>query len=477
MRAGGATRLALIALLCVWLAAAVSATAAPAAGAAPAPLGLGVVDDPLFVQSSPGVQASWLARAEGLGSRWVRIGVVWSAVAPYTRPRGFRADDPSSRAYNWSQLDQAVRAAVAHGQTPLLNVHQAPNWAEGPSPPSWAGTGAWEPSPSALGEFARALALRYSGRYPDPLARGRALPRVRYLQAWNEPNLLNYLAPQWVQDAHGHIAAWSPGRYRAMLNAFYGAVKRVAPGDVVFAAGTAPFGDAPGRDRMAPKTFLEGLFCLDGALRRTGCPGGVAHLDGLDHHVYSPPWEGALLPNDIGIPDLGRIWSVLNAARRQRTVAPNGPKQLWITEVGTGGGTSPAVEAQYLALDLYAFWSQHVSNVFWFSIQDPGAAAGAFFAYGGLYDGAGAPKPAAAAYRFPFVAVSAGANRVALWGKAPHGGVVIVQRLAGGRWRFAARLRAGSGGVFFGHVAARGRPQYRALLGGAVSPPWTVGTR
>ena len=472
----GATRASLVVLLCALLACAGAMARAAPASAGPAPLGLGIVDDPMLVQSSPAVQNYWFDRAQGLGSRWVRIGVVWSAVAPYTLPRHFRATDPSSRYYNWGQLDQAVRAAVAHGQTPMLNVHQAPNWAEGAAPPSWAGVGAWEPSPSALGKFAHALAVRYSGHFPDPARRGHSLPHVRYFQAWNEPNLLGYLAPQWVQDSRGRILAWSPGRYRALLNAFYAAVKRVAPRDIVFAAGSAPFGDAPGQDRMAPKTFLEGLFCLNGVLRRTSCPGGAAHLDGLDHHVYSPPLYGASLPNDIGVPNLDRIWSVLEAARRQHTVVPDGPKRLWITEAGAGGATSPALEAHYLALDLYEYWRQHVSNVFWFSIVDPGLAAGSFFADGGLYTSSGAAKPAVAAYRFPFVAVPAGHGRLTLWGKAPHGGTVVVQRLSAGRWKIAARLHAGSSGVFVGQVHARGRPQYRAVSGGAVSLPWTAGT-
>jgi hypothetical protein len=185
---------------------------------------------------------------------------------------------------------------------------------------------------------------------------------------------------------------------------------------------------------------------------------------------------GASLPNDIGVPNLDRIWSVLNAARRQHTVVPDGPKRLWITEAGTGGVTPPALEAHYLALDLYEYWRQGVSNVFWFSIADPGVAAGSFFADGGLYTSAGAAKPAAAAYRFPFVAVPASHGRLILWGKAPHGGTVVVQRLSGGRWKLAARLRAGSSGVFIGQVHVRGRPQYRAVIGGAVSPSWTAGT-
>src|SRR2546423_1703503 len=71
----------------------------------------------------------------------------------------------------------------------------------------------------AVGSFGKALARRYGGGFSDPQQPGAALSRVRYYQAWNEPNLNTYLSPQW---SNGH--AESPDDYRALLNAFYGAV-------------------------------------------------------------------------------------------------------------------------------------------------------------------------------------------------------------------------------------------------------------
>jgi hypothetical protein len=453
----------------------------PARAATVRGLGVGLTDDPLFLRSSPSQQAYWLGRARTLGSGWVRLGAIWAQIAPGSRPAHFRAADPADRAYNWSLLDQAVREAVAHGQTPVINVHGTPAWAEGADRPSWAGLGTWVPSAPAFGAFARALARRYSGHFADPLHRGRKLPRVRYFQAWNEPNLLGYLSPQWVLDAHNHVVAYSPGLYRSLLNAFYAGVKRSVPGDIVIAAGTAPYGDAPGQGsgRIQPRTFLEGLFCLNGALRRTGCPGGAAHLDGLDHHVYSPPWYSSPSGNDISVPDLNRIWSVLAAARRLHTVAPNTPKSLWISEFGVNSNPSDAaalaLQAHYLELDLFEFWSEHVSNAFWFSLRDPGLAAGSFFATGGLITQAGTAKPAASAFRFPFVAVPAGHRRATVWGRAPRGGTVVIERLAGKRWRRVTSLRTGSDHVFYGRIHLSGKPQVRAVIGGHASASWTPG--
>ena len=264
------------------------------------------------------------------------------------------------------------------------------------------------------------------------------------------------------------------------------------PSARVFAAGTAPFGDAPGQgqERMGPVTFLEGVFCLNAALRRTACPGGAAHLDGLDHHVYSPPWYGAALSTDIGVPDLDRIWRILGKAQAEHTVLPRGAKALWITEIGASA-TPPtaanfALQAHDLEEDLYEFWSEHVANVFWFSIRDPGLAAGSFFAYVGLFTQSDTPKPAAAAYRFPFVALPHGRDKLTLWGKAPRAGRVLIERRVGVTMA-AVRCPAHKPGRDLLRPRSRARPartagedrpgDQSALDGGVLAPRWEIRPR
>ena len=83
----------------------------------------------------------------------------------------------------------------------LLNITGAPAWAEGPGAPPGAQPGTWRPDPAQFASFATAAALRYDGRFPDPLHPGAFLPRVRYWQPWNEPNLAYYLSPQWTRVA------------------------------------------------------------------------------------------------------------------------------------------------------------------------------------------------------------------------------------------------------------------------------------
>src|SRR5207302_3842879 len=169
--------------------------------------------------------------------------VNWAFHVAATPPAGFDPPDPASAAYDFARIDAAVRGAVAGGLEPLLVVSHSPAFAEAPRRWPFAYAGSWAPSPQALGQFATALARRYDGSFPDPLALGRTLPRVSMFQAWNEPNLARYLEPQWVGES-GRWQAFSPLLYRQLLNAFYVAVKSVQPSDVVVAAGLAPTGDA-----------------------------------------------------------------------------------------------------------------------------------------------------------------------------------------------------------------------------------------
>lgn len=58
---------------------------------------------------------------------------------------------------------------------------------------------------------------------------------------------------------------------------------------------------------------------------------------------------------------------------------------------------------------MYVLWSQGVSAVFWLQIDDPMTAAPATALDAGLYFQDGRRKPAATAYRFPFVTNREGA--------------------------------------------------------------------
>ena len=162
----------------------------------------------------------WAQRAVGAGADAMRVNVYWNIVATAEPERPRDAGDP---AYDWEPIDRAVRSAEAAGLEVLMTVLSAPPWAEGPSRPGpeEAPDGTWRPDPVAYADFAHAIATRYSGFYPDPDGSG-SLPEVDTWSAWNEPNISQYLTPQYVNGRNA-----SAGIYVRLLNAFGGAVEAV----------------------------------------------------------------------------------------------------------------------------------------------------------------------------------------------------------------------------------------------------------
>jgi hypothetical protein len=491
---GEVTRTALAALIaCAALAVGATgvSTRASAATSAPAPpsaagtvpglgyLDTGFADQFAFQGTSARVASTWYSRAQSLGSSYVRLAVLWRSIAPTPRPSGFRPASAGDPGYSWSALDSQVEGAVLHGQHVVLMLFAAPAWAQGAGAPSSAIPGTWRPSPTALGAFAHAVAERYSGRFPDPLHPGQSLPRVVYFQAWNEPNLPIDLGPQWARNSRGHWIPASPYFYRRMLNAVYANVKAVQPGAYVLAAGTAPYGDAPGINRMAPVVFLRELLCLSGpTLRPEFCP-DPAHFDALDHHPYSlTPTLHAFSPESVSVPDLGRLTAIVRAAVRAGRALPAGTKPLWVTEIAWSSNPPDpraipdALQARYLSLTFYEFWRQGVSHAFWLLIRD--------YPYksllgSGVYFQDGKPELSARAFQFQFVALRGPSGQLTLWGHAPRPGMVEIERGSGHGWRGLLRLSTTRGGVFYARRTLGSRLVLRARIGSVASLGWATG--
>lgn len=455
----------------------------PSSAAASRPLALGFSDG-VFEEGEPQA-GQWLARAAASGASYVRLDVAWSQIAP-TRPA--HPDSPSDPAYHWAKLDEQVRDVIAHRLTPFLTVAGAPRWAEGAHRPASVMPGAWRPSAAALGAFAHALAKRYSGSYPDPLQAGATLPRVRYLQAWNEPNLAIYLAPQWVRE-RGRWQPTSPSIYRNMLNAFFAGVKSAVHSDVVISAGTAPFGDLSpaeegvGSQRMPPVSFVRQLLCLRGnRLRPIRCP-HPAHFEILDHHpyeIYGPFWH-AIDAGDVSIPDMAKLTAPLRKAERTGRVLPPGRKAVWVTEIGWNTdppnphGVPMAKDARWVAQALYELWSENVSMVSWYLIRDEAPIPSySLTTQTGMYFRNGSPKLAERAFRFPFLIAAAGRGGSVWWARTPVAGLLRVQRLASDRWQTAYRRRVRAGEVIEQALphGSEGRA-WRAVVGGQRSLVWS----
>jgi hypothetical protein len=450
-------------------------TFAPAAQAQPLQLGFA---DSLFAANEAPVRSEWLHRATATSATLVRVNVLWASVAPKSPPAGFEQSDPNSPGYQWSGLDEVVREAAANGLSVLFTVYQAPVWAEGREMPSGAMPGSWEPSRVAYGEFAEALAKRYSGKYQDPGDPLGTLPAVRYFEAWNEPNLEEFLAPQW--NGGENRAANS---YRGLVNSFYAGVKKGDPRAQVLAGSLAPFGDEPGGSRTRPVLFLRNVFCVEGGiLRKTPCPEPL-HFDILSDHpiAVGPPTQSAASPLDVTTPDLGRLTKVVERAEDVERVLPVGKKPLWVTEFWYDSnppdpnGIPLDQQARWYEQDLYLFWQQGAEVAIALQLRDaPEGKSYASTYQSGAYFVDGSPKPSAKAFRFPFVAHRTGPFKAAVWGIAPRAGRVKIQAFRSGAWKTLGSISAeGPGHPFTGEIQLYRFAKLRGLIATEASLPWS----
>jgi hypothetical protein len=415
------------------------------------------------------------------GARLVVLYAPWASISPQPPPSGTDPTNPANPGYNWGSLDQLVRGAVAHGLRVVLSIASigGPAWADGPNRPQGINPGTWRPNAAAFGAFVKAVARRYSGTFNPGTG---TLPRVRYYEAWSEPNLDGFLAPAWVR-AGGHWVAESPILYRGLLNAAYAAVKSVNRSNFVITGGLAGYGDPPGGHRVAPAVFLRELLCLHGEqLRPERCP-NPARFDILDFHGYSVrgPWWRALNRDDASLADVGKLTRILTQAQRTRRVLPRAHKPVWVLEFAWDSNppdptaTPMSTWSHWLEESFYVAWHQGVSAMAWTRLRDlpcvPVSTCD-FVSRSGVYFVNGQPKPGFEAFRFPFVVEPAGRGRAVVWGITPRSGTVLVQVLRRGAWRTITSFRRSAHGVFTRTVALSGRSLMRARVGAETSLSW-----
>jgi hypothetical protein len=365
----------------------------------------------------------------------------------------------------------------------LFTVYSAPNWAEGPGRPPVEDAlpqGTWKPDPDALADFATALATRYSGSYTPPGASG-PLPAVRNYEAWNEENLFAYLTPQY--EGKREVAA---EHYRKMLNAFSGAVHDVTASAKVVLGGNAPYGDPAGGIRTRPILFLRELFCLKRSLKPEKCPDPV-DFDILGVHpinLSGGPKRSAIDPDDASSPDVPNIVAVLRAAEKRGTVR-GGHHDVWVTEFwweSFPDGPAKAVPG----LDKHGIWIEQAMYLFWkagakvaitLQLNDTPAETRRELSdtfQAGLFLANGDPKPAATAFRFPFVLDRRTQSNVLAWGKSPAKGKLTIEEKRGGGWRKVETLRVKKNRVFTDNLKVRGGGKFRAEIGDETSLVWPL---
>jgi hypothetical protein len=413
-----------------------------------------------------------LGRVAAAGATTVRLTLSWPSVAPQVEPPSWDPTNPADPNYDWAKFDAVVREAAARGIRIYVTVAGAPKWAQG-TPVVDDELAARTPDPVAFGQFAQALASRYSGTF-------EGLPRIRYFQAWNEPNISLYLVPQLEGGK-----PVSPAFYRRMLNSFARAVHAVRRDNVVIAGGLAPFRDiAPSvlaqDPDWGPLSFMRALLCVSKSGRPT-CSARV-DFDIWATHPYTSggPSHHAVLENDVSLGDLPKMRAVLAAAARAGHLVERRPA-FWVTEFSWDSnppdpkGVPTALLSRWIAQGLHQMWMNGVSLVTWLQVRDEPLNSSYF--QSGLWYANGRPKPALRAFRFPFVAWPS-AGRVSVWGRTPAGkpGRVVIEQSFGYAWRRVRVVATGSHGVFQAVLTAPQRGRMRAVLLGssAASVPFGV---
>lgn len=412
------------------------------------PLDTALVDVAPF--TSPDAPVNF-RRVKSAGANVVRLIVFWRFVAPEgnskRRPAGFDASDPAAPGYDWSAIDRQVTLAIASGLQPILGIQQAPEWAErgGEGIP-----GTRAPDPTELALFTTAAAKRYGGAF-------EGLPRVRYWQAWNEPNLSIFMTPQ------------SAELYRRMVNEFAAAVHGVHPDNLVVAGGLAPFGYKG--VAVPPFEFMRDLLCMSGGSKPKPTCNERITFDVWSHHPYTTggPTRKAQNPDDASLGDLPEMRRLLEAAVRARHVISRHKVRFWVTEFSWDSSPPDPIavpaqlHARWVAEAVYRMWQAGVSLVTWFSLRDEPLSESEF--QSGLYLQSTKPKLALRAFRFPFVAFKSRSD-VRVWGRTPGGkpGGVLVERKAARGWKLVGRLSANRYGIFSARYRGKFARPLRARL-------------
>lgn len=193
-----------------------------------------------------GVSQFPIYRDLGVGI-WQRS-LSWAGVAR-TRPAEPR--DPDDPAYTWpAELDQAVREARRNRMRVMINLTQAPEWANGGRASNWA-----PEREQDFADFAAAASRRYPG--------------VHLWQVWSEPTREGSFRVSGGATATARV-------YAEILDRSYGWLKRVSGRNQVIGGNTFTAGD------IRPRSFLRRLsYRRGGRLRRP-------RLDMWGHNPFGP---------------------------------------------------------------------------------------------------------------------------------------------------------------------------------------------
>jgi hypothetical protein len=308
---------------------------------------IGFHDDPSFRWVSD--RETRIESAADEGATVMRLLVHWNRTVPL---RPVDGSDPFDPAYNFNDLDDAIRTAQRADMEVVLTLYGTPRWANGGRGPNVMPRRVGD-----FGEFARAIASRYSGRFDG-------YPFVRFWTVWNEPNLQLFLAPQF--DGRGRSVA--PSNYARLHAAAYAGIKGGNPRALVAMGETSARGtDNPKglRPVHSPGRFVEELARANPKLK----------FDAWSHHPY--PFTPNLRPSqkvrwpNVTLGSLPTLEANLKKLFNRKSVP------IWVTEYGhetapqDAFGISYAKQAAYVRQSIAIARSYPFVTMFvWFVYQD-----------------------------------------------------------------------------------------------------------
>lgn len=360
-------------VLQLFVVAAFGALLAPALASAAPRMHVGFHDDPNFRYEER--RTDVLDQARDANATIVRTLVTWANVAP-TRPAN--ASDPFNSAYRFNDLDELVRNTQERDMEVLITIWGTPKWANGGRTPNYL-----PKRMSDLTAFARAVATRYSGRYPG-------FPYVRFYSIWNESNLQLFLAPQF--DAKGKSVG--PRNYAKLAAAAYAGIKAGNPGAKVAIGSTSSAGrDKPLKGKSethSPGRFAQLVAAANPRLK----------FDAWAQHPYpvpanQKPAQKVKWPN-VTLSAFPRFEASLDKWFKRKNV------RIWITEYGhevkqdgEPNGVSRAQQAAYAAQALALAKKDPRTDMFiWFVFRDSATSEW----QSGLRTRSGAAKPSLARF-------------------------------------------------------------------------------
>jgi Cellulase (glycosyl hydrolase family 5) len=356
-----AARFALLALTALLLIGAATANASPR-------MPIGFFDDPTFRWSADRMDN--LQRASVDGASIIHTTASWAALAPARPADASDGDDP---AYKLADLDELVERSSSFGMRVMINITGTPKWANGNKKPNVM--------PKKVGDlqaFARMLAARYNG------LQGKGY--VGLWSVWNEPNLQQFLTPQYVGKK-----VVSPTNYAKLYKAAYAGIKGANPAAQVAIGETS----AQGRDKpssgssqtVSPGNFAKLLSRVKGL-----------RFDAWAHHPY-PTAPGAKPTEKVRYPNV--TLSTMPTFEKDLHTWFKKIVPIWITEYGhetkpgEPKGVSLATQASYAKQALaIAKKDTNVQMFIWFTFRDSSGNPW----QSGLLQSSGAAKPSYSAF-------------------------------------------------------------------------------